>query len=93
MSVAPKDSDGPTADARTARLEQVWEAANALAAVQMPKQFSGDIKRCDISSESANSIDHSSLIPSHNHRLVEPAIAPISPAHHELDRGSSQLSV
>jgi hypothetical protein len=67
MSAAPKDSDGPTAGARTARLGQVWEAANrngrinqpvvvqrdqravALAAAQMPKQFSGSTKRFDIS--------------------------------------------
>ena len=81
MSAAPQDSDGPMAGARTARLGQVWEAANALAAAQMPKQFSGGIKSCDISAKSANSIDFSSLIPLHNQRLVDPAIAAISPSH------------
>ena len=81
MSAAPQDLDGPMAGARTARLGQVWEAANALAAAQMPKQFSGGIKSCDISAKSANSIDFSSLIPLHNQRLVDPAIAPISPSH------------
>lgn len=68
MSSAPKDSDSPMAGARTARLGLVWEAANALAAAQMPKQ-------------TANSIDYSSLIPLHNHRLVDPAIAPTSQPH------------
>src|ERR1700716_2333365 len=84
MSAAPQDSDGPMAGARTARLGQVWEAANALAAAQMPKQFSGGIKSCDISAKSANSIDFNSLIPLHNQRLVDPAIAPISPSHRRI---------
>ena len=57
MSAAPKDSDGPTPDTRTARLAEVWEAANALAAAQLPRQFNGST--C---SEIA-SIDHGSLIP------------------------------
>src|SRR5262245_10912030 len=81
MSAAPDNSDGPMAGARTARLGQVWEAANALAAAQMPKQFSGSIKRSDISFQPANSIDYSSLIPLHSHRLVVPAIAATPPSH------------
>ena len=63
MSAAPKDSDGPTAGTRTARLAEVWEAANALAAAQMPKQLSGSTRPSDISFESTNSVDHSSPIP------------------------------
>jgi hypothetical protein len=72
MSAAPKDWDGPTAGERTARLEQVWEAANALAAAQ----FSGSTTRSEIVS-----IDRSSLLPLRNHRLVDPAIAPTAPLH------------
>jgi hypothetical protein len=77
MSAAPKDSNSATASTRTARIEQVWEAANALAAAQLPRQFNGSAR-----SEIA-SIDHNSLIPLRNHRLVDPAIAPTTPLHRQ----------
>ena len=73
MSAALSNSDGPMAGARTARLGQVWEAANALAAAQVPKQFNGSIKRSDISVEPSNSIDCCS--PIRLRRLVEPAVS------------------
>jgi hypothetical protein len=62
---------------RTARLGQVWEGANALAAVQMPKQLSGST---DISVESTNSVDYSSLILLRD-RLVDPDVPAASPSH------------
>ena len=93
MSAAPKDSDGPTAGTRTARLAEVWEAANALAAAQMPKQLSGSTRPSDISFESTNSVDHSSPIPLRHRRLVDAAIAPTSPSRWRLVAGLCLIAV
>jgi hypothetical protein len=76
VSIAPKDSDGPAANTRTARLGQVWEVSNGLAVAQTPSQVSGSTTRSDI-----DSIDHSSLSASHNHRLTDPGIAATAPLH------------
>ena len=93
MSAAPKDSDGPTAGTRTARLAEVWEAANALAAAQMPKQLSGSTRPSDISFKSTNSVDHSSPIPLRHRRLVDAAIAPTSPSRWQLVAGLCLIAV
>ena len=93
MSAAPKDSDGPTAGTRTARLAEVWEAANALAAAQMPKQLSGSTRPSDISFQSTNSVDHSSPIPLRHRRLVDAAIAPTSPSRWRLVAGLCLIAV
>ena len=83
MCTAPIDSGGPTTDTRTARLTEVWEAANALAAAQMPKQLSGTTGPSDISFES-NSVAHSLPIPLRHCRLVDVSIAPTSPSRWRL---------
>jgi hypothetical protein len=93
MSAAPKDSDGPIPGTRTARLTEVWEAANALAAAQMPKQLGGSTKPSDISFESANSVADSSLIPLHHRRLVDVSIAPTSPSRWRLVAGLCLIAV
>jgi hypothetical protein len=80
MSAASGSSDDPKIRARTARLGQVWEAAKALAAAQMPKQLSGSTRHSDISVETTNSVDYSSLIPSRD-RLVDPDVPAASPSH------------
>src|SRR5262249_37106038 len=56
-----------------------WEAANALAAGQMPK-LSGSTRLSDISVESTNSVDYSSLIPLRD-RLVDPDVSAASQSH------------
>jgi len=66
--------------ARTARLGQVWEPANALAVAQMPKQLSDSTRYSDNSVESTNSVDYSSLIPLRD-RLVGPDVPASSPSH------------
>ena len=93
MSAAPKDSNGPTPGTRTARLAEVWEAANALAAAQMPKQLGGSTRPSDISFESANSVADSSLIPLHHRRLVDVSIAPTSPSRWRLVAGLCLIAV
>ena len=93
MSAAPKDSDGPTAGTRTTRLAEVWEAANALAAAQMPKQLSGSTRPSDISFESTNSVDHSFPISLRHRRLVDAAIAPTSPSRWRLVAGLCLIAV
>src|SRR5262245_38721576 len=93
MSAAPKDSGGPMADTRTARLTEVWEAANALAAAQMPKQLGGSTRRLDISFESANSVAHSLPIPLRHRRLVDVPIAPTSPSRWRLVAGFCLIAV
>jgi len=80
MSAASGSSDDPKIRARTARLGQVWEAAKALAAAQMPKQLSGSTRHSDISVETTNSVDYSSLIPLRD-RLVDPDVPAASPSH------------
>jgi hypothetical protein len=80
MSAASGSSDDPKICARTARLGQAWEAANAPAAGQMPKQLSGSTRQSDISVESTNSVDYSSLNPLRE-RLVDPDISVASPSH------------
>jgi hypothetical protein len=80
MSAASGSSDDPKMRARTARLGQVWEAAIALAAAQMPKQLSGSTRHSDISVESTNSVDYSSLIPLRD-RLVDRDVPAASPSH------------
>jgi hypothetical protein len=85
MSAASESSCGPTGGERAARLGEVWEAANALAAVQMPKDhLGGGIKRSDVSLGSDNAIDGSSLVPLHNRRLVDPVVAPTPPFHRRV---------
>jgi TPR repeat protein len=85
MSAASESSYGPTGGARAARLGEVWEAANALAAVQMPKDHLGsDIKRSDVSLGSDDAVNGSSLVPLHNRRLVDPVVAPTSPFHRRV---------
>ena len=54
MSTAPGSSDDSKIRVRRAPLGQVWEAANALAAGQMPKQLSGSTSHSDILVESSN---------------------------------------
>src|SRR5215472_6939560 len=80
MSAASGSSDDPKICARTARRRQVWEPVNALAAAQMPKQLSDSTKHFDISVESTNSVDCSSLIPLRD-RLVGPDVPASSPSH------------
>jgi hypothetical protein len=80
MSAASGSSDDPKIRARTARLGQVWEAAKALAAAQMPKQLSGSTRHSDISVETTNSVDYSSLIPLRE-GLVDPDVPAPSPSH------------
>jgi hypothetical protein len=80
MSAASGSSDDPKIRARTARLGQVWEAAKALAAAQMPKQLSGSTRQSDISVETTNSVDYSSLIPLRE-GLVDPDVPAPSPSH------------
>src|SRR5215472_15015877 len=80
MSAASGSSDDPKICARTARRRQVWEPVNALAAAQMPKQLSDSTKHSDISVESTNSVDCSSLIPLRD-RLVGPDVPASSPSH------------
>jgi hypothetical protein len=80
MSAASGSSDDPKMRARTARRGQVWEAAIALAAAQMPKQLSGSTRHSDISVESTNSVDYSSLIPLRD-RLVDRDVPAASPSH------------
>jgi hypothetical protein len=60
--------------------DKYGEAANALAAAQMPKQLGGSTRHSDISVESTNSVDYSSLIPLRD-RLVDPDVAAASPSH------------
>src|SRR6516162_10993380 len=79
-SAASRSSDDPKICARTARLGQVCEPANALEAAQMPKQLSDSTRHFDISVESTNSVDYSSLIPLPD-RLVGPDVPASSPSH------------
>jgi hypothetical protein len=60
--------------------DKYGEAANAPAAAQMPKQLGGSTRHSDISVESSNSVDYSSLIPLRD-RLVDPDVAAASPSH------------
>src|SRR5262245_15676900 len=85
MSAASESSCGPTGGERAARLGDVWEAANALAAVQMPKDhLGGGIKRSDVSLGADSPVDRSLLVPLHNRRLVDPVAAPTSPFHRRV---------
>ena len=81
MSTAPGSSDDSKIRVRRAPLGQVWEAANALVAGQMPKHLSGSTRHSDILVESTNSVDYSSLIPLRD-RLVDPDVSAASPSHH-----------
>jgi hypothetical protein len=54
--------------------------SGALAAGQMPKQLSGSTRHSDISVESTNSVDYSSLIPLRN-RGGDPDVPAASPSH------------
>src|SRR6516164_926061 len=58
----------------------ICEPANALEAAQMPKQLSDSTRHFDISVESTNSVDYSSLIPLRD-RLVGPDVPASSPSH------------
>src|SRR2546430_3781660 len=80
MSAASGSSDDSKICLRGARFGQVWHAANALAAGQMPKQLSGSTRNPDISVESTNSVDYSSLIPLRN-QVVDPDVPAASPSH------------
>jgi hypothetical protein len=79
MSTASGSSDDSKIRVRRAPLGQIWEAANALAASQIPK-LSGSTRHSDISVESTNSVDYSSLNPLRE-RLVDPDISAASPSH------------
>jgi TPR repeat protein len=80
MSGAPDSSDHPKIGARTVRLGQVWEAANKLAAAQVPKQLSGSTRRATISAGSTNSLGNDSPSSSSLHdRFVHPDAPP--PSH------------
>jgi hypothetical protein len=79
MSTASGSSDDSKIRVRRAPLGQIWEAANALAASQMPK-LSGSTRHSDISVESTNSVDYSSLNPLRD-RLVDPDVSAASPSH------------
>jgi hypothetical protein len=68
MSAASRSSDDPKICVRTARLGQVWEPANALAAAQMPKQLSDSTRHSDNSVESTNSVDCDVPASSPSHR-------------------------
>ena len=78
MSGAPDSSDQPKIGARTVRLGQVWEAANKLAAAQVPKQLSGSTRRATISAGSTNSLGNGSPSSLHD-RFVHPDAPP--PSH------------
>jgi hypothetical protein len=80
MSTASGSSDDSKIRVRRAPLGQIWEAANALAAGQMPKQLSSSTRHSDISVELTNSVDYSSLIPLRD-RLVDPDVSAASPSH------------
>ena len=80
MSTASGSSDDSKIRVRKAPLGQIWEAANALAAGRMPKQLSGSTRHSDISVESTNSVDYSSLNPLRD-RLVDPDVSAASPSH------------
>src|SRR2546428_3287631 len=80
MSAASGGSDDSKICLGGARFGQVWHAANALAAGQMPKQLSGSTRTSDISVESTNSVDYSSLIPLRN-QVVNPDVLAASPSH------------
>ena len=80
MSAASGSSDDSKIRVLKALLGQIWEAANALAAGQMPKQLSGSTRPSDISVESTNSVDYSSLNPLLD-RLVDPDVSAASPSH------------
>ena len=71
MSTASESSDDSKIRVRRAPLGHIWEATNALATGQMPEQLSGSTRRSDISVESTNSVDYSSLNPLRE-RLVDP---------------------
>src|SRR5215813_8793985 len=80
MSAASGSSDDSKIRVRTAPLGQVWETANALAAGRCPNNLAAEPGTLDISVESTNSVDYSSLIPLRD-RLVDPDVPAASPSH------------
>ena len=63
MSGSSDSSDDPKIGARAVRLGQVWEAASRLAAMQVPKQLRGSIRRSAILTGSINSLGYGLLAP------------------------------
>jgi hypothetical protein len=63
MCGSSDSSDDPKIGARAVRLGQVWEAASRLAAMQVPKQLRGSIRRSAILTGSINSLGYGSLAP------------------------------